>query len=144
MGALALSIYLTYTTRTEVGAGIAAALEVAPVVLYAFKKDGEVPADNEAAAIPAHWPIGDGRLVHALRVVDGRIDIEYGASASSAIVGRRLSLTPYETATLEVVWICGNAIPGPGLQPLGFTSGGRKSIQLPSTIESRYLPRACR
>ncbi len=33
-----------------------------------------------------------------------------------ASLGRRLSLTPYETATREVFWLCGNAVPGLGLQ----------------------------
>ena len=75
---------------------------------------------------------------------DGRIDIIYGGQADSAIAGRRISLTPYETAAPDIVWLCGNEIPEPGLQPLGFAGGGCQARQIPTTIEARYLPPACR
>jgi hypothetical protein len=83
-------------------------------------------------------------LVESVEIVDGRIDILFGSRADGAIAGRRISLTPYETADMEIVWICGNQAPGPGLAPLGFASGGRQAAQLPTTIEARYLRPECR
>jgi hypothetical protein len=70
--------------------------------------------------------------------------LTFGNAASDAIAGRRLSLTPYETVSRKVVWLCGNAIPGPGLHPLGFAAGGPHAQQIPTTVESRYLPARCR
>lgn len=144
MGALVFSMYRTHAIRAEVSAGIAAALEVAPLVAYAFERHAQVPADNEAAAVFGLWESLDGTVVRSLRVVNGRIDVVYGGAASTAISGRQLSLTPYESATGEIVWICGNAIPGVGLRPLGFSVGGPQPVQPATTLEGRYLPRKCR
>jgi hypothetical protein len=44
----------------------------------------------------------------------------------------------------DIVWICGNALPGAGLEPLGFAGGARRAVQTITTIDARYLPSACR
>jgi type IV pilus assembly protein PilA len=141
--ALGFSAYRTFSVRSEVAHGIELAREAKKAVEDGFKRDGEPPADIvSASTFPAR---SRGSIYLAsLHITDGRIDLTYGAEASPAISGRKLSLTPYETAGLNVVWICGNAIPGPGLQPLGFAGGGRRAVQIVATIEPRYLPPACR
>ena len=58
--------------------------------------------------------------------------------------GSVLSLTPFETAEQDVVWICGNRAPSVGLQPLGFVGGSRQATQVLTTIDTRYLPSICR
>jgi type IV pilus assembly protein PilA len=83
-------------------------------------------------------------FVESVTIVTGRIDVLYGAQADPSIVGRRISLTPYETVEGNVAWLCGNEAPGPGLQPLGFAAGGRQAAQIPTTIEARYLSGPCR
>jgi hypothetical protein len=80
----------------------------------------------------------------ALEVHDGRLDLRFGKSADDAITGKVLSLTPFETVDGKVVWICGNEVPGVGLQPLGFADGGPRAEQLATSIEDRYLPSTCR
>jgi hypothetical protein len=136
--ALACSAYRTYAVRREVGAGIALANELIPTVTELFLRHGEapmeLPADLERAS----------PLVESVTVVDGRIDVLYSDRADPSIAGQRISLTPYETVDRNVVWLCGNAIPGPGLEPLGFSGGGRQAIPIPTTIELRYLSGPCR
>jgi hypothetical protein len=127
-----------------VGEGLALAYEIAPRVAAAFRRNGEPPADRSAAGLAAAQPHLRSPFVGEIDVVNGRIDVTYGRDADPVIATRRLSLTPYETASLSVVWICGNEIPGVGLQPLGFAGGGLQALQVPTTVEARYVPAACR
>jgi hypothetical protein len=99
--------------------------------------------DDLLGALPTGEPAG-GAYVDNIEIVDGRIDLRFGRAADAAIAGQVLSLTPFETADLEVVWVCGSAVPGVGLQPLGFSGGSRQAVQAPTSIEPRYLPPACR
>jgi hypothetical protein len=62
----------------------------------------------------------------------------------SVLAGKILSLTPFETADQNVVWVCGNEFSGVGLNPLGFAAGGPQAEQVVTAIEDRYLPPACR
>jgi type IV pilus assembly protein PilA len=141
VGALGYSAWRTYTVRRQVAEGVAAVGAVRDAVVRAFRSNGEVPPSLTEAGIV---PFASGRLVESITVENGRIDVVYGGQADEAIVGRRLSLTPYETATSEIIWLCGNEIPEPGLHPLGFVGGGRQALQVTTTIEPRYLPRPCR
>jgi hypothetical protein len=138
--ALAYSVYRTYRVRAQVAEGIALAAELIPPVTEHFRRYGEVPAEvaSPSAGVPGK------SVVEAIDVVDGRIDVTYGGRADRVIAGRRLSLTPYETADAHVVWICGNRAPGPGLMPLGFAGGGRQAVPIATAIEARYLTRDCR
>lgn len=138
--AIASSAYKTYTVRAQVRAGLARAESLQEAVAEAYLRRGEVLEDRTATGHAAP-PLGS--VLSALEVVNGRIDLRYGYMASVAIQGRLLSLTPYETVEREIVWVCGNRIPGLGLNPLGFPAGGRQALQIPSTIEPRYLPAEC-
>jgi len=144
VAALAYSTYRTHTVRSEVSEGIALANAVIAGVTESFRRRGEVPATLEAPLPPAGPAPAGSPFVESVTVVDGRIDVLYGGQADPAIAGRRISLTPFETVDRHVVWICGNEIPGPGLKPLGFAAGGRQAVQIPTTIEARYLSGPCR
>ena len=74
----------------------------------------------------------------------GRVDVRFGRNADDAIAGRTLSLTPFETADQRVVWLCGNKLPGPGLEPLGFAGGAAEPVQILTLIDVRFLPPSCR
>ena len=50
----------------------------------------------------------------------------------------------FEAVGRDIVWLCGNALAGPGLEPLGFAGGARRAVQTITTIDARYLPSACR
>ena len=141
--ALVLSVYRTYRVRAQVAEGIASAAQLIPPVTEHFQRYREVPAE---IPVPAASRVGapGNTVVEAIDVVDGRIDVVYGGRADAAIAGRRLSLTPYETADAHVVWICGSRAPGPGLMPLGFAGGGRQAVPIATAIAPRYLTRDCR
>ena len=144
LGAVFVSAYETQSVRAEVAAGIKLATRWQPVVERAFHRAGQVPADWTDAVAVLH-PGGNAKDgVPSIELVNGRLEVTFGSTSSRAIASRQVSLTPYETATQKIVWICGNAVPGPGLQPLGFAAGGAQSIQAVATIEARYLPINCR
>ena len=140
MAAVAYSAHVTYSIRAQVGDAIAATSTLRTAIADAYQRQRRAP-DDESSEPPA---ADAGRFVGARRIVTGRIDLVFGAEAGAAITGRTLSLTPYETADLEIVWICGNRIPGPGLEPLGFSAGGPRAVQAATTIEARFLPPSCR
>jgi hypothetical protein len=144
VAALAYSTYRTHTVRSEVREGLELASDLIPAITELFHRHGEVPATIAAPPQDAGPGLGASQFVESVTVVDGRIDVLYGRRADPAIAGRRISLTPYETVDRHVVWICGNEIPGPGLEPLGFADGGRQAMQVPTTIEARYLSGPCR
>jgi type IV pilus assembly protein PilA len=141
VAALAYSAYRTYAVRKEVSAGIALANELIPAVTELFHRHGEVPATLEPSLAHAEHA---SPFVESVTIVAGRIDVLYGAQADPSIAGRRISLTPYETVDRNVVWLCGNETPEPGLKPLGFAGGSRQAAQTPTTIEARYLSGSCR
>jgi hypothetical protein len=141
VAALAYSAYRTYDIRKDVTAGIALANELIPAVTEFFHRHGEVPATLEP---PLTHRASASPVVESVTVVGGRIDVLYGRWADPSIAGRRISLTPYETAGGNVVWLCGNQMPGLGLKPLGFAGGGRQAAQIPTTIEARFLSGPCR
>jgi type IV pilus assembly protein PilA len=140
LGGLGFSAYRTHVVRSEIARGVAVADAARREVETAFERDSEPPPDGRSVGLASV----SSDYVESLEIVDGRIDLRFGAAASPAIAGRTLSLTPFETATQEIVWVCGNRIPGPGLQPLGFANGARQAVQVITQIEPRYLPPNCR
>jgi type IV pilus assembly protein PilA len=145
VGALAVAAYRTHTVRSQVVTSLAEAEPARRLVTAAFEWQGVPPFDAAAAGIDSQAQgILVGTYVETLDVYNGRIDLRFGADADAAISGKTLSLTPFETAAREIVWICGNEVPGPGLNPLGFSGGGPISVQVLSSIEARYLPPMCR
>jgi hypothetical protein len=138
---LGYSAYRTCAVREEVSGGIALANQLIPTVTEFFHRHGEVPAALES---PLVLTGPSSTFVKSVTIVDGRIDVLYGAQADPAIAGRHISLIPYETAVGHVVWLCGNETPEFGLEPLGFASGGRQAVPLPTTIEARFLSGTCR
>ena len=142
--AVAVSGYRTYYVRAEIATVIEATHDMRAAIAAAFKREGEVPAEWPTESAFGSSAVRLHPFVAAVAVDSGRIDITFGNRAAQEIVGRKLSFTPYETVDLGIVWVCGNEIPGLGLKPLGFSSGGRQTVQIPTTVESRYLPASCR
>jgi|SRR6185503_5835979 len=144
VGALGATALHTYLVRAEVEESIAFAQYAQDQVTRAFRRNGAPPADRADAGLSDDGPDSRGRYVAETWVRNGRIDLVFGAEADGALEGRTLSLTPFETADQQVVWICGSKPPGVGLKPLGFAGGGPLAVQPPMAIEPRYLPPACR
>jgi type IV pilus assembly protein PilA len=142
VAAIAVSALRTHFIRAQIASGLQLASPWRSMVELRFRDSGTVPGtwadlNAESARISSIY-------VEKVDVEQGRIDVIFGDEAASPIAGRRVSLTPYETADQKIVWICGNETPGLGLQPLGFASGGPQPVRLESTIAPRYLPPACR
>ena len=142
MLSLIVSAIDTYVVRGQVAESLTLAVPLQHQVALAFRESGVPPGDDLVGAQPTGG-LGSTYL-HNIEIIDGRIDLRFGGTADAALAGRVLSLTPFETADLEVVWVCGSAVPGVGLHPLGFSGGSRQAVQAPTSIEPRYLPRACR
>jgi hypothetical protein len=144
VGVLAATALRTYLVRAEIVESIAFARYARDEVTRAFRRTGMPPADRADAGLSNDGPDSGGRYVAETRVSNGRIDLVFGAEADGVLEGRTLSLTPFETADKEVVWLCGSKPPGVGLKPLGFAGGGPVAVQAPTAIEPRYLPPDCR
>ena len=144
LASLAMSAYQTYSVRAQIAEGISLAANAKTPIVDSFIVLGEAPATRTAAGLSPNPTDTIGNYVSSVDVVNGRVDITYGNRAHAAVAGRTLSLTPYETAGLDITWICGNQIPGPGLNPMGFSGGGNQAVQVPTTVEARYLPSSCR
>ena len=144
VGAVGATALRTYLARAEIEESVAFAKYAQDQITRSFRRTGSPPADGASAGFSSDDLRDTGRYVAEIRIVDGRIDLVFGAEASGALEGRTLSLTPFETADGQVVWVCGSKAPGVGLQPLGFAGGGPLAVQPPTTIEPRYLPRTCR
>jgi len=143
IGALGVSAFWTYVIRARIADSIGTTIGIQEQVVQAFRHTGLPPADRREAGLPPSEaePTMD---IAAVEIADGRIEIHFAETAETAIANRTLSLTPFETVDQQVVWICGNKIPGVGLKPLGFAGGARQAVQVLTSIEPRYLPPTCR
>jgi len=144
LAAIAFPAYQSYTVRTEVteGLGMAALRKVA--VADAFLHHGEAPSDRHEAGMSPTATDTSGKIVRSVDVVDGVLVITFGNDANAAIAGLTVTLTPYETANLGVVWRCGLANAPVGLSPMGTAGGRRAATYIPPTVPLQYLPAACR
>ena len=145
LAALGASMYRTYSVRAQIVASMDETGAAKSLIVAAFQSTGVLPANAAAVGIDesAHRLLL-GTYLDSLEVHEGRLDLRFGRIAHTAIAGKVLSLTPFETADRKIVWVCGKQEPGVGLQPLGFADGGRRTVQIVTSIEDRYLPRACR
>jgi len=140
---LGASAYKTYFVRAEISQSLALAEHAKRQVTQSFERDGDPPANREAAGLSRAKGDDHGPYVDSIEIVDGRIDLHFGNAADAAIAGHTLSLTPFESVSREVFWVCGNRVAGVGLKPLGFANGAHQSVQVVTPIEPRYLPPAC-
>jgi len=142
VAAVGVTALRTHFIRAQIASGVQLASPWRSMVELRFRDSGVVPATWD------DLNAGSARVssvyVEALEVENGRIDIVFGGDAAGPIAGRSVSLTPYETADQKIVWLCGNDTAGPGLEPLGFASGGPQPAWIASTIAPRYLPPPCR
>lgn len=139
LASLAVSAYQTYTVRTQVSEGITFAAAAKGPVVDAYTNGGIAPANRAASGLTPLATDSRGSYVSSVEIVDGRIDVTFGGPlAHQDIIGRTLSLTPYETAENSIVWRCGNAP-----VPVGTPLKGGAPHKAP-TLNIRYLPASCR
>jgi type IV pilus assembly protein PilA len=148
LAAIAIPAYQTYTVRAQVAEGLNMAAHAKATIAEAFVEDGQAPANRTAAGLSPNPTDTAGKYVESVDVVNGTLVITFGNEASAAIDGLTLTVTPYETPDLSVVWRCGWA-PVPGgatpLAPIG-TSASAPTIaaHIDPTVPERYMPASCR
>lgn len=142
LASMALAAYQTYTVRAMVSEGVNMAGAARTPIADAFNMSGIPPADRAAAGMTPLATDTQGSYVSQVDVVNGRVDVTFGKNAHQAIFGKTLSLTPYLSGTGSVMWRCG-AAPAPA-SAVEMTGGGVTAAHLSPTIETRYLPSACR
>lgn len=123
-----------YTARSQALEGVGLAR---PLVAWVADQYALSGTPIKALDGPASGP------VRQIKVVNGRIDITFGAGADPAIAGKALSLTPYETRDQHVIWRCGNLPEPPYLQPLGTYSGATVAEYSTSSVDNEAASAAC-
>ena len=149
LAAIAIPAYQDYTIRAQVSEGMTLAASAKASVAEAFANNGEAPADRGEAGMVDDAGDGSetsGNYVESVNVNNGTITITYGNEVNQVIDQETLSLTPYESDDLSVVWRCGNAPAPAGTALLGTAGGGNTAAYAaPSAgLLPKYLPAACR
>jgi len=150
LAAIAIPAYQDYTIRAQVSEGLNLAAAAKAAVAEDFLNEGVPPINRTDAGMTPNAVDTSGKYVLSVEVGNtapaGVILITYGNEANTQITQagqNTLTLTPYESKDLSVVWRCGNA-PAPGGAQLLGTSGGTPTTYLAPTVLPQYLPAACR
>ena len=143
LAAIAIPAYENYTVRAQVAEGINMSAFAKARIADAFLNDGEAPANRVAAGLTANATDTSGKYVSAMDINNGVLIITFGHEANAAISGLNLTVTPYETTELGIVWRCGTAAVPPGAL-LGTAGGGNAAVYVAPTVLDRYLPASCR
>jgi type IV pilus assembly protein PilA len=145
LAAIAIPAYQDYTIRAQVSEGMNLAAAAKTAVAEDFLNEGVPPANRTDAGMTATATDTVGKYVTGVGVANGVITVTYGNEANAQINNQTLTLTPYESIDLSVVWRCGNApVPGtPALSTMGSNAGAGTTYVAPSVL-SQYLPSACR
>jgi type IV pilus assembly protein PilA len=145
LASIAIPAYQNYTIRAQVTEGINMAANAKAPIIDAFFTHGDAPADRTAAGMSANATDTQGKYVSAVEVTNGVVTITFGNEANAIITGLNVTLTPYETGNLGVVWRCGYAPVPAGLSPMGTFAGGPNiSAYAAPTIPVEFLPASCR
>jgi len=144
LAAIAIPAYVNYTIRAQVTEGINMAALAKTPIMDAFLNDGEAPLDRATAGLSPNAGDTVGKYVQSVNVVNGVVVVTFGFEANALIAGLNVTLTPYETANLGVVWRCGTAPAPVGLNPMGSSGGGVAAAYIAPTVPDEFLPSSCR
>jgi type IV pilus assembly protein PilA len=144
LAAIAIPAYQNYVIRAQVSEGINMVARGKATIAEAFFIDGEAPVDRVAARLSGNATDTSGKYVESVDVDNGVLVVRFGHEANAAINGLTLTLTPYETNDLSIVWRCGTASAPAGLQTIGTARGGNAAVYIAPTLDDRYLPASCR
>jgi type IV pilus assembly protein PilA len=138
LAAIAIPAYQDYTIRAQVSEGMNLAGAAKAAVAETYLNRGTAPVDRAAAGMTAGVTDTQGKYVSQIAIDNGMIVITYGIEAHTNIAGQTLTLEPFLSEDESVVWRCGLATTGSSLSEMSSASSGT------TTVESRYLPSACR
>jgi type IV pilus assembly protein PilA len=144
LAAIAIPAYQNYTVRAQVAEGLSIAAMRKVTIADAFVNHGEAPLDRVGAGMTANPADTSGKYVASVDVASGVLVITFGNEVNASVAGLTVTLTPYETPNLGIVWRCGLANAPAGLNPMGTAGGGRAAVYIAPTVPLQYLPAACR
>ena len=144
LAAIAIPAYQNYTVRAQVTEGINMMAFAKARVADSFLDRGEAPANRVASGLTAPPTDTSGKYVSALDIQNGVLIVTFGNDANAAITNLTVTMTPYESAELGIVWRCGSAPAPPGLALLGTSGGGTVANYTAPTVLSHHLPASCR
>jgi type IV pilus assembly protein PilA len=139
LAAIAIPAYQDYTIRAQVSEGMNLAAAAKAAVAETYLNRGVAPADRTEAGMTATDTDTQGKYVQSVNVVQGEIIITYGNEAHGNIDNMVLILTPFLSEDESVVWQCGLATTG-----AAFSAMGANTSNAATTVETQYLPSACR
>ena len=146
LAAMAIPAYQDYTIRAQVAEGMNLAAAAKIAVAEDFLNEGRPPVDRTDAGMTANPTDTSGKYVISVGIANGVITVTYGNEANVQITGagaNTLTLTPYESADLSVLWRCGLAPVPAGAAVLGTSAGAATAYVAPGLLP-QYLPAACR
>ena len=144
LAAIAIPAYQDYTIRSQVSEGLTLAAAAKAAVAESFSDRGEAPADREAAGMTATATDTSGKYVESVEVTNGTITITYGNEVNAVVDAETLTLTPYESVDLSVVWRCGNAPAPANTVELGTAGAGVTAAYVAPSLLDKYMPSSCR
>lgn len=143
LAAIAIPAYQDYSIRAQVAEGVSMGSGAKVPVVDQFLQSGRPPVNRAQAGMTANATDTRGKYVQSVDVNNGSLIITFGFDAHAAISNQTVTLVPYETPELSIVWRCGHAPAPPGLVPMGTRAGSPSPILTP-TVPARYLPTPCR
>jgi type IV pilus assembly protein PilA len=144
LASLAVSAYQTYTVRAQVAEALNMAAHAKVPVVDAYNNTGLPPVGRVEAGMTAAATDTRGSYVAQVNIVNGRADVTLGGNVHADVFGDVISFTPYLLAGGGIIWRCGAAsAPGNGAVLLG-SGTANPAEYIVSTLDSRYMPSACR
>ncbi len=144
LAAIAIPAYQNYTVRAQVTEGINMLAHAKTRVQESYLNRGQPPADRATAGLSANATDTSGKYVQSVDVNNGVLIVTFGFEANAAINGLTITMTPYESPDLSVVWRCGAAPAPGGSQLMGTSGGGNMTAYIAPTLPLQYLPSSCR
>jgi len=140
LAAIAIPAYQDYVIRSQVSEGLAMASATKASVAEFFADRGAWPETEADLGIDTP-PVG--KYVTGITVDEGTIVIAFGNDANNAIGGNTLSLRPFATENLDIVWQCGNRTLSGDIS-LSEDVSESAEVQDGGTIIGKYRPSNCR
>jgi len=111
LASIAVPAYQDYTIRAQVSEGVTLASVGKSAIWNFHSSRGSFPASNAIAGMVSPTSIS-GQFVTQVAITNGVIEVTYGGSANSAIIGDVLTLTPtFQGGSIQ--WACASTdIPG--------------------------------
>ena len=144
LAAIAIPAYQDYTIRAQITEALNMGTHAKAPIAESFMDSGEAPLNRLEAGLSANAADTVGNYVTGVEVTNGVVSITMGNKANAQVSGLTVTLTPYETSELGVVWRCGHAPAPTGANLLGTFGGGQTAAYAAPTVPPKYLPSSCR